>query len=133
VAACDGSRSPLRAMLGQESKGRVFQDRFLIADLRLPGPLFENDATERWFWFDPPFHPGQSVLLHKQADNVWRMDFQLGWDADPDEEKKPERITPRVQEVLRQGVTAARCRSLWNGPASTPSPACAWTVSATAA
>ena len=103
VAACDGSRSPLRAMLGQESKGRVFQDRFLIADLRLPGPLFENDATERWFWFDPPFHPGQSVLLHKQADNVWRMDFQLGWDADPDEEKKPERITPRVQEVLRQG------------------------------
>ena len=103
VAACDGSRSPLRAMLGQESKGRVFQDRFLIADLRLPGPLFENDATERWFWFDPPFHRGQSVLLHKQADNVWRMDFQLGWDSDPDEEKKPERITPRVQEVLRQG------------------------------
>jgi 3-(3-hydroxy-phenyl)propionate hydroxylase len=103
VAACDGSRSPLRAMLGQESKGRVFQDRFLIADLRLAGPLFENDATERWFWFDPPFHPGQSVLLHKQADNVWRMDFQLGWDADPDAEKKPERITPRVQEVLRQG------------------------------
>jgi 3-(3-hydroxy-phenyl)propionate hydroxylase len=103
VAACDGSRSPLRALLGQESKGRVFQDRFLIADLKLPGPLFPNDATERWFWFDPPFHRGQSVLLHKQADNVWRMDFQLGWDADPDEEKKPERITPRVQEVLRQG------------------------------
>ncbi|MBK9363382.1 MAG: FAD-dependent oxidoreductase [Rubrivivax sp.] len=103
VAACDGSRSPLRAMLGQESKGRIFQDRFLIADLKLPGPLFPNDATERWFWFDPPFHPGQSVLLHKQADNVWRMDFQLGWDADPDDEKKPERITPRVQEVLRQG------------------------------
>jgi 3-(3-hydroxy-phenyl)propionate hydroxylase len=68
------------------------------------GPLFENDATERWFWFDPPFHPGQSVLLHKQADNVWRMDFQLGWDADPDEEKKPERITPRVHAMmLRQG------------------------------
>ena len=103
VAACDGSRSPLRAMLGQESKGRIFQDRFLIADLKLPGPLFPNDATERWFWFDPPFHRGQSVLLHKQADNVWRMDFQLGWDADPDDEKKPERITPRVQEVLRQG------------------------------
>jgi 3-(3-hydroxy-phenyl)propionate hydroxylase len=103
VAACDGSRSPLRAMLGQESKGRVFQDRFLIADLRLPGPLFEHDATERWFWFDPPFHPGYSVLLHKQADNVWRMDFQLGWDADPEVEKRPERITPRVQEVLRQG------------------------------
>lgn len=103
VAACDGSRSPLRGMLGQESKGRIFRDRFLIADLKLPGPLFPNDATERWYWFDPPFHRGQSVLLHKQADNVWRIDFQLGWDADPDEERKPERILPRVQALLRQG------------------------------
>jgi len=56
--------------------------------------------TERWFWFDPPFHPGQSVLLHKQADNVWRIDFQLGWDADPVEEKKPERVIPRIQAML---------------------------------
>ncbi|MFT3817831.1 MAG: FAD-dependent oxidoreductase [Rubrivivax sp.] len=105
VAACDGSRSPLRGLLGQESKGRVFHDRFLIADLKFADdqPLFENDATERWFWFDPPFHRGYSVLLHKQADKVWRMDFQLGWDADPDAERQPERITPRVQEVLRQG------------------------------
>lgn len=103
VVACDGSRSTLRTLLGQASKGRVFQDRFLIADLKLAQPLFANDATERWFWFDPPFHRGQSVLLHRQPDNVWRMDFQLGWDADPDAEKQPERITPRVQQVLRQG------------------------------
>jgi 3-(3-hydroxy-phenyl)propionate hydroxylase len=40
--------------------------------------------AERWFWFDPPFHPGQSVLLHRQPDSVWRIDFQLGWDADPE-------------------------------------------------
>ncbi len=103
VAACDGSRSPLRRLLGLESKGRVFQDRFLIADLRFDAPLFADDAAERWFWFDPPFHPGFSVLLHKQADKVWRMDFQLGWDADPEAEKQPERIVPRVREVLRQG------------------------------
>ncbi|HNT39523.1 MAG TPA: FAD-dependent oxidoreductase [Rubrivivax sp.] len=103
VAACDGSRSPLRGLLGQESKGRIFRDRFLIADLQLAEPLFPNDATERWYWFDPPFHRGQSVLLHKQADHVWRIDFQLGWDADPDEERKPERILPRVQALLRQG------------------------------
>ena len=24
------------------------------------------------------------MLLHRQADNVWRIDFQLGWNADPD-------------------------------------------------
>jgi 3-(3-hydroxy-phenyl)propionate hydroxylase len=56
--------------------------------------------AERWFWFDPPFHPNQSVLLHKQSDNVWRIDFQLGWDADPEEEKKPEKIIPRVKAML---------------------------------
>ena len=59
--------------------GETFQDRFLIADVRMTAPF----PTERWFWFDPPFHPGQSVLLHRQPDNVWRIDFQLGWDADP--------------------------------------------------
>ncbi len=38
--------------------------------------------TERWFWFQPPFHGGQSALLHKQPDDVWRIDLQLGRDAD---------------------------------------------------
>jgi 3-(3-hydroxy-phenyl)propionate hydroxylase len=38
--------------------------------------------------------------LHKQADNVWRIDFQLGWDADPEEETKPERVLPRIQAML---------------------------------
>jgi len=98
VAACDGSRSPLRQAMGLEAKGRIFKDRFLIADVKLAGGA--EFPTERWFWFDPPFHPGQSVLLHRQPDNVWRIDFQLGWDADPEEEKKPENILPRVQALL---------------------------------
>jgi 3-(3-hydroxy-phenyl)propionate hydroxylase len=94
--ACDGSRSPIRNLIGEESTGQVFKDRFLIADVKMTAPF----PTERWFWFDPPFHPNQSVLLHKQPDDVWRIDFQLGWDADPEEEKKPERVIPRVQALL---------------------------------
>jgi len=96
VGACDGSRSNLRQLLGQEAKGRVFRDRFLIADITMDAQL----PTERRFWFDPSFHPGQSVLLHKQADGMWRVDFQLGWDADPVEERKPGNITPRVRALL---------------------------------
>jgi 3-(3-hydroxy-phenyl)propionate hydroxylase len=96
VAACDGSRSNLRQLLGQEPKGRTFRDRFLIADVVMDAHL----PTERRFWFDPPFHPGQSVLLHKQADGMWRVDFQLGWEADPVEERKTERIVPRVRALL---------------------------------
>jgi 3-(3-hydroxy-phenyl)propionate hydroxylase len=96
VAACDGSRSSVRQLMGLESKGRQFKDRFLIADVKMK----LDRPAERWFWFDPEFHPNQSVLLHMQPDNVWRIDFQLGWDADPEEEKKPEKIIPRVKALL---------------------------------
>ncbi|MCG5262244.1 FAD-dependent oxidoreductase [Cupriavidus gilardii] len=96
VVAADGARSPIRNLLGLDSKGRTFKDRFLIADIKMEAGF----PSERWFWFDPPFHPNQSVLLHRQPDNVWRIDFQLGWDADPVLEKSPERVIPRVQALL---------------------------------
>ncbi len=96
VAACDGGRSTTRQLLGLESKGRIFRDRFLIADIKMEAEF----PTERWFWFDPPFHPGQSVLLHKQPDDVWRVDFQLGWDADPVAERDPVKVIPRVKALL---------------------------------
>jgi 3-(3-hydroxy-phenyl)propionate hydroxylase len=98
VVACDGSRSAMRKLLGQESKGRVFRDRFLIADVRMKASF----PAERWFWFDPPFHRNQSVLLHMQPDNVWRIDFQLGWDADPEAERKPEKVIARIKALLGQ-------------------------------
>ncbi len=100
LIACDGARSPVRKMLGQEAHGQIFRDRFLIADVKLEADFPE----ERWFWFDPPFHPNQSVLLHSQPDNVWRIDFQLGWDADPAEEVKPEKVLPRIKALLGKDV-----------------------------
>ncbi len=96
VLACDGSRSPIRDMLGLEAHGHVFRDRFLIADVKMRADF----PAERWFWFDPPFHPRQSALLHRQADDVWRIDFQLGWDADPQLERQPERVIPRIEAML---------------------------------
>ncbi|MDO9568384.1 MAG: FAD-dependent oxidoreductase [Hydrogenophaga sp.] len=96
LIVADGARSNVRRQLGLDIEGHVFKDRFLIADVVMKADY----PAERWFWFDPPFHPNQSVLLHKQSDNVWRIDFQLGWDADPEEEKKPENIMPRVKAML---------------------------------
>ncbi|WP_237213579.1 FAD-dependent oxidoreductase [Falsiroseomonas oryziterrae] len=102
LLACDGARSFIRDSMGLPFTGQVFRDRFLIADVVIKGDV--GFPTERWFWFDPPFHPGQSVLLHKQPDDVWRIDFQLGWDADPEEEKRPERVIPRVRAMLGEQV-----------------------------
>jgi 3-(3-hydroxy-phenyl)propionate hydroxylase len=96
VIACDGANSEVRDMVGAGFTGHFFQDRFLIADVVMKAEY----PAERWFWFDPPFHSGQSALLHRQADDVWRIDFQLGREADATEEKKPERIIPRVRAML---------------------------------
>jgi len=96
LVACDGSRSPVREMLGLTSKGQEFRDRFLIADVKMHADL----PVERRFWFDPPFHRGGSALMHRQPDDVWRIDFQLGWDADPVAERQPERVIPRIRAML---------------------------------
>ncbi len=96
AVACDGARSPVRAMLGLDFQGRLFEERFLIADVEMK----IDQPSERWFWFEPSFHPGQSALLHKQPDNIYRIDLQLGPDADPDLEKRPERVIPRIEKAV---------------------------------
>ena len=100
VVACDGAHSDVRRMLGLDFPGTAFEDRFLIADVRMRADF----PAERWFWFDPPFHPGNSALLHRQPDNVWRIDLQLGWDTDPQEEGRPERVVPRLRKMLGEGA-----------------------------
>ncbi len=97
LIACDGARSPIRGMMGPHFEGRVFEDNFLIADVRMTADF----PTERWFWFEPPFkNSGQSALLHKQPDNVWRIDFQLGWDIDREKEMQEDRIRACVDAML---------------------------------
>ncbi|MCX7566870.1 FAD-dependent oxidoreductase [Sulfitobacter sp. F26169L] len=97
LIACDGARSPLRDMMGLSFDGRVFEDNFLIADVHMKADF----PTERWFWFEPPFeNAGQSALLHKQPDDIWRIDFQLGWDIDREVELDPARIRARVDAML---------------------------------
>ena len=100
LIACDGARSPVRNMLGLGFKGRVFEDNFLIADVR----MMADFPTERWFWFEPWFRSGDSALLHKQPDDIWRIDFQIGWDIDRDKELKEENIHARVDAMLGEGV-----------------------------
>jgi 3-(3-hydroxy-phenyl)propionate hydroxylase len=96
IVAADGARSSLRTMLGLAFKGEAFEERFLIADVKMHGDF----PPERWFWFDPPFHQGRSALLHKQPDDVWRVDLQLGREADAVEEQRPERVIPRLRQML---------------------------------
>jgi 3-(3-hydroxy-phenyl)propionate hydroxylase len=101
LIGCDGAGSPLRGMMGLDFEGRVFEDSFLIADIKLRDASF---PTERWFWFEPWFKSGASTLLHKQPDDVWRIDFQIGWDVDRKEELKEDNIRKRVDAMLGDNV-----------------------------
>jgi len=96
VIAADGARSACRSLMGLDFEGEIFEERFLIADVKMKGDF----PSERWFWFDPPFHEGRSALLHKQPDEVWRIDLGLGPRADAAAEQKPERVIPRLRQML---------------------------------
>ena len=100
LIACDGANSMVRRMLGKTFHGRMFEDNFLIADVVMKADF----PSERWFWFDPPFNPGQSALLHKQPDGVWRIDLQLGQGIDKEHEAKAENVIPRIKAMLGDDV-----------------------------
>ncbi|MCR9126354.1 MAG: FAD-dependent oxidoreductase [Rhodobacteraceae bacterium] len=101
LIACDGAGSPTRTRMGLDFTGQTFQEQFLIADIEMADSPFGDHATpERWFWFDPPFHPGKSALLHMQPDNIYRIDLQLDVDADGRAEATEEKVLPRIRAIV---------------------------------
>jgi 3-(3-hydroxy-phenyl)propionate hydroxylase len=96
LIACDGAKSSIRTMLGVEFKSHIFPEQFLITDVEMKADF----PSERWFWFEPTFHNGQSALLHKQPDDIYRIDLQLPPDADSKEETKPENVIPRIKAAV---------------------------------
>jgi 3-(3-hydroxy-phenyl)propionate hydroxylase len=97
LVACDGSRSTIRNLMNLEMQGERFEERFLIADFKMEADF----PSERWFWFDPPFAPGQSILLHKQPDNLWRLDFKLGKNADSSIAQDKAFICEKIKSVIK--------------------------------
>ncbi|MEM9330056.1 MAG: FAD-dependent oxidoreductase [Pseudomonadota bacterium] len=100
VIACDGAGSPTRKRMDLAFEGQNFDEHFLIIDVELDESPFKTETAERWFWFEPTFHAGQSALLHKQPDNIYRIDLQLGFEADPAAEVSDERVLPRIKAII---------------------------------
>ena len=96
MVACDGARSAVRQALGLRFSGTTYDGTYIIVDIHL-----ESDyPTERRAWFDPPSNPGSTILMHKQPRDIWRVDYQLRDDEDPQEAVKPENVLPRVRSHL---------------------------------
>jgi 3-(3-hydroxy-phenyl)propionate hydroxylase len=109
LIACDGGRSTVREQLGLELEGVQYEGHYVIVDI-------EQDtrrAVERLAWFDPPSNPGSTILMHRQPDNVWRIDYQVANHENPAEAVKPENVLPRVQAHLAMIGETAPWKPLW--------------------
>jgi 3-(3-hydroxy-phenyl)propionate hydroxylase len=96
LVACDGGQSFVRSSLGLELAGVGYQGRYAIVDIEIAS----DHPTERRAWFDPPWARGTTILMHRQPDNIWRVDYQLGAGADAAEVMQPEQVRHFVQTHL---------------------------------
>jgi 3-(3-hydroxy-phenyl)propionate hydroxylase len=109
LVAADGGRSTVRDALGLQLQGTSYEGRYVIVDIALDSAR----PTERLAYFDPPCNPGSTVLVHKQPDKVWRIDYQLRDGEDPDEAVKPENVMPRVESLLQMMGERGAWSPIW--------------------
>ena len=96
LLAADGARSPLRGLMGLRLAGENFEGRYVIADVRMK----HDFPTERRAFFDPAGNPGGTVLIHKQPDDIWRVDYQLREGESEAEALREDDVRQRVQAIL---------------------------------
>lgn len=105
AVGADGARSSVRRLGGIDFPGHSHTDQFLIADIRAGLPF----PAERRFWFDPPWNPGRTVLIHPQPDDVWRID----WQVPPDFDLAAERTSGRLEERIRKIIGTSPYEPVW--------------------
>lgn len=96
VLAADGARSQLRKLRGLRLKGDNYEGRYVIADVQMP----HDYPTIRRALFDPDCRRGATILIHKQPDNIWRIDYQLAVTDDEAEALKESTVRASVKAVL---------------------------------
>lgn len=98
VLAADGARSGLRQKRNLRLKGENYEGRYVIADVRMK----HDYPTIRRALFDPPSRPDGTVLIHKQPDDIWRIDYQLFEEESSEEATREENVRAAVTQVLEE-------------------------------
>ncbi len=96
LLAADGARSAVRSHLGLRLRGENYEGRYVIADVRMAHEF----PTERRAFFEPACNPGGTLLIHKQPDDLWRLDYQLRDDESDDDAIKEDNLRRRLQAIL---------------------------------
>jgi len=96
ILAADGARSIIRRSLGLQLKGDAYEGRYVIVDIRMQSDY----PTERRAFFDPPSNPGLTILMHRQPDDIWRIDYQIDEETDAGAELEEDNIRARIASIL---------------------------------
>jgi 3-(3-hydroxy-phenyl)propionate hydroxylase len=111
VIDCSGSHSPLRTILNVPVHSEQVVDRWCISDVR-----FRNrPPAERWTWIHAPFNDNRAVWQHLMGDDVWRLDYQMAPDADPEQFSQPAVVADRLRRQFGPGI---EYELVWIGPYS---------------
>jgi 3-(3-hydroxy-phenyl)propionate hydroxylase len=98
LLAADGARSVVRKAFALALNGEAYEGRYVIADIRLRCDF----PTERRAFFHSRALPDATILVHRQPDDIWRIDYQLGPDEDPQQAVKEASIRQRVGLIVRE-------------------------------
>ena len=96
LVAADGGRSGIRTAMDLKLEGDSYEGRFVIADIRIDLPY----PTERRAYFDPEWNPGNTILMHREPQGIWRIDYQLPVGESPEEALRPESLARRIDAQL---------------------------------
>jgi len=96
LVAADGARSGIRSALGLQMEGASYEGFFVIADIRIDLPY----PTERLAYFDPDWNRGNTILMHREPQGIWRVDYQLPAGETPEDALRPESLKQRIDAQL---------------------------------
>lgn len=109
VVDATGLRSPIRDGFGLKTNPADGEDRWCISDVRFK----HRPPIERWTWVEAPFNQNRAVWQHLMADDVWRLDYQMAPDSDPEYISRPEVVHERLQAQFGQDI---EYELIWVGP-----------------
>ena len=109
VLDASGVNSVVREGLHMPVTSQRGQDRWCISDIR-----FKLDAPlERWTWIEAPFNENRAVWQLPMGDGVWRLDYQMDANANPDEVSNEVVVRSRLRQQLGED---REFELVWVGP-----------------
>lgn len=109
VIDATGSHTPFHAWCGATMQSRRGDDRWCIADVRFT----KRPPVERHTWIEAPFNENRAVWQHLMADDVWRIDYQMAPNADPEYVSSEAQVRERL---TRQFGSDTEIEIVWVGP-----------------